>query len=249
MEPFYAALFGVAAVLAAVLEYGNRAGRNAPGNTTREFTMFRNNYLLVYSLMMGEPAAISMPVAPAPHQIHPPPLPANRARGFPPPALPQPETGCRAPTSTPCTSTTASSGATSASSSSPALAPLWCLAPLWAAWRTSSACRCTAAPPGCLDRWSCPARSLEAPVPVQLHVPACAGAGGCLTARQRLPASTRPASLLRRLSSPQRPQARGPDLLRDLHPGLLHQALQQLLDSGGGPRAVWHRHLPPLLRL
>ncbi|EFN51339.1 hypothetical protein CHLNCDRAFT_33124, partial [Chlorella variabilis] len=53
MEPFYAALFGVAAVLAAVLEYGNRAGRNAPGNTTREFTMFRNNYLLVYSLMMA----------------------------------------------------------------------------------------------------------------------------------------------------------------------------------------------------
>jgi hypothetical protein len=53
MEVFYAGLFGVAAILAAVLEYGNRAGRNAPGNSTREFTIFRNNYLLVYSLMMG----------------------------------------------------------------------------------------------------------------------------------------------------------------------------------------------------
>ncbi|KAI3439118.1 hypothetical protein D9Q98_001527 [Chlorella vulgaris] len=53
MEVFYAGLFGVAAILAAVLEYGNRAGRNAPGNSTREFTIFRNNYLLVYSLMMA----------------------------------------------------------------------------------------------------------------------------------------------------------------------------------------------------
>lgn len=54
MEAFYTALFGIAAVLAAVLEYGNRAGRNAPGNSTREFAMFRNNYLMVYSLMMGK---------------------------------------------------------------------------------------------------------------------------------------------------------------------------------------------------
>lgn len=52
METFYALLFGVAAVLAAGLEYGNRAGKNGT-TTTREFVAFRNNYLVVYSLMMA----------------------------------------------------------------------------------------------------------------------------------------------------------------------------------------------------
>lgn len=52
MEPFYAMIFGVAAVLAAILEYGNRAGKSQAA-TSREFTLFRNNYLIVYSLMMG----------------------------------------------------------------------------------------------------------------------------------------------------------------------------------------------------
>ena len=52
MDSFYGLLFGAAAVLAAVLEYGNRLGKST-ASTSREFTLFRNNYLVVYSLMMG----------------------------------------------------------------------------------------------------------------------------------------------------------------------------------------------------
>ncbi len=51
---FYWIVFGVAAVLAAALEYANRAGKDGKANFTREFALFRNNYLIVYSLMMGE---------------------------------------------------------------------------------------------------------------------------------------------------------------------------------------------------
>lgn len=53
METFYVLLFGVAAVCAAGLEYGNRLSRGAAQATSADFSKFKNNYLLVYSLMMG----------------------------------------------------------------------------------------------------------------------------------------------------------------------------------------------------
>lgn len=52
---FYWVVFVAAGVLAAGLEYANRAGKAGQANFTREFSLFRNNYLVVYSLMMGEP--------------------------------------------------------------------------------------------------------------------------------------------------------------------------------------------------
>ena len=54
MDSFYVLLFGLQALLAAVLEYGNRLGSdNKPSAAPTEFLGFRNNYLVVYSLMMG----------------------------------------------------------------------------------------------------------------------------------------------------------------------------------------------------
>ncbi len=50
MEGFYVIVFGVAALVAAVLEYGNRMAKGAAQGTTPEFSIFKNNYLLVYSL-------------------------------------------------------------------------------------------------------------------------------------------------------------------------------------------------------
>lgn len=52
MEIIYYLLFGVLAVAAAFLELsrGKEAGH---GSMTPEFLSFRNNYVLVYSLMMG----------------------------------------------------------------------------------------------------------------------------------------------------------------------------------------------------
>ena len=48
-------LFGVQALLAAALEYGNRLGaERRDAGAGPEFLSFRNNYLVVYSLMMGE---------------------------------------------------------------------------------------------------------------------------------------------------------------------------------------------------
>jgi len=55
MEGFYIILFGVQALLAAALEYGNRLGHdNKHSAASPEFLGFRNNYLVVYSLMMGK---------------------------------------------------------------------------------------------------------------------------------------------------------------------------------------------------
>ena len=54
MEPYYVLLFGVAAVLAGGLEYGNRMAKGATQATSTDFVRFKNNYLVVYSLMMGE---------------------------------------------------------------------------------------------------------------------------------------------------------------------------------------------------
>lgn len=56
MEAFYLLIFGAAAALAAVLEYGNRMGKDNNVSDS-SFLKFRNNYLLVYSLMMGENGA------------------------------------------------------------------------------------------------------------------------------------------------------------------------------------------------
>lgn len=54
METFYMVLFGLQALIAAALEYGNRIGSdNKHTGATAEFLSFRNNYLVVYSLMMG----------------------------------------------------------------------------------------------------------------------------------------------------------------------------------------------------
>lgn len=52
MEAFYIVLFAALAALAALLETGR--GRSSGGALTRDFVAFRNNYVLVYALMMGE---------------------------------------------------------------------------------------------------------------------------------------------------------------------------------------------------
>ena len=52
MELFYIAVFGVVAAAAAALELTKTKG-SAAENTSREFMRFRNNYVVVYALMMG----------------------------------------------------------------------------------------------------------------------------------------------------------------------------------------------------
>lgn len=56
----YWTIFAVAAVVAAALEWRNRQGKGGAGSgaADRGFLAFKNNYLLVYSLMMGEPACL-----------------------------------------------------------------------------------------------------------------------------------------------------------------------------------------------
>lgn len=53
MELFYIAVFLVSAVAAAALE-GTRKSATGSETGNRDFLKFRNNYVLVYSLMMGE---------------------------------------------------------------------------------------------------------------------------------------------------------------------------------------------------
>ncbi len=52
MEPFYIAVFGALAAIAAVLEL-TKSKSTSTDNTSKEFSRFRSNYVLVYSLMMG----------------------------------------------------------------------------------------------------------------------------------------------------------------------------------------------------
>lgn len=52
MEPFYIAVFGVLAAIAAGLEL-TKGKSTSTDNTSKEFSRFRSNYVLVYSLMMG----------------------------------------------------------------------------------------------------------------------------------------------------------------------------------------------------
>ncbi len=123
MEAFYFFMFGLAASVAGMLEIGNRMLKGTGVATTTEFAKFRNNYLLVYSLMMGKCTASGGyrrlssttsgqgPCMPrmAPVQCHAYMLTIRSV---------QPATGCKARTYTPSTSTTASAGATLAGCSS-----------------------------------------------------------------------------------------------------------------------------------
>ena len=53
MELFYIAVFLLSAVAAAALE-ATRKSSTGSETGNRDFLKFRNNYVLVYSLMMGE---------------------------------------------------------------------------------------------------------------------------------------------------------------------------------------------------
>ena len=53
MEMFYLVVFGVSAAAAAALQW-SKAAEKSEGNANKEFLRFRNNYVLVYGLMMGE---------------------------------------------------------------------------------------------------------------------------------------------------------------------------------------------------
>lgn len=55
MEIFYVLVFGVLAVAAGVLEFTKPAETFQIGSA--DFLKFRNNYVLVYSLMMGKPTS------------------------------------------------------------------------------------------------------------------------------------------------------------------------------------------------
>jgi len=54
-------LFGIQALLAIVLEYGNRIGNDKHLGASNEFLAFRNNYLVVYCFMMGKKALLFHP--------------------------------------------------------------------------------------------------------------------------------------------------------------------------------------------
>ncbi len=145
MQAFYVSLFVGLAALAALLEslQVSWLARPAPAAEPRkccadvgnpEYRRFRNNYVLVYGLMMGArgrgppaldachrwPAGVrdwrrrgtSMGARASTSRAAPPTLPpsdsraATDARAALPPLLPQRATGCRAPTYTRCTSST-----------------------------------------------------------------------------------------------------------------------------------------------
>ncbi len=53
MELFYVAVFLLSALAAAALE-GTRKTETGSAIANRDFLKFRNNYVLVYALMMGE---------------------------------------------------------------------------------------------------------------------------------------------------------------------------------------------------
>ena len=254
----YWGLFGLGAVVAFSLEWANHARKGGSGNTSPEFSAFRANYLIVYSMMMGERGPVGRPGVP-------PPAAAARSPQPPPPNKPAPPPPTRA---------TARDGLQGPhvyrlydfygfdmgqigklfiagfGSSMVFGTVVGALADKQCVGRWGGACRCAAGR-------ACSRRGPRAP----LGAPACrarpplskTAAPGRPTTAQLPPAlaSTRPpphpAPPAPR--STQRPQARGADLLHHLHPGLPDQARQQLLGAGGRPRAVRHRHLAALLRL
>ncbi len=60
MELFYLAVFLLSALAAAVLE-GTRKTETGSAIANRDFLKFRNNYVLVYALMMGEAYSLTHP--------------------------------------------------------------------------------------------------------------------------------------------------------------------------------------------
>lgn len=93
----YWVVFAVAAATAAALEYTNRMGGGGAGSTkgpatNKEFTLFRNNYLIVYSLMMGEWMAGRRRrghwAGNAPHTVSQPPATSRPPRHLAIPPLP-----------------------------------------------------------------------------------------------------------------------------------------------------------------
>lgn len=172
---FYWVTFGAFALPAALLEFGHGSGlfggagggkggaaAAGGGRQGRDYVRFRNNYLAVFALMMGErgrPACSGKGgmsharrrrasagchgASPASEQaLSSLVAPEHTApHAPPPPRRPQPATGSRAPTSTTCTSTTASACGTLAASSSWALPAARSLARWRARWPTSSESR------------------------------------------------------------------------------------------------------------
>ena len=58
MEVFYGIVFLLSAMAVGILEWTKNSegssGNGSSGNGNRDFLKFRNNYVLVYALMMGE---------------------------------------------------------------------------------------------------------------------------------------------------------------------------------------------------
>lgn len=56
---FYAVVFGVLAAAAGLLQFKQGEYFGGPGSDvgTKDFKKLRNNYIVVYSLMMGEPSS------------------------------------------------------------------------------------------------------------------------------------------------------------------------------------------------
>lgn len=146
MEAFYTALFAAMAAVAAALEM-TRSKDAASESGSREFVRFRNNYVLVYALMMGAPmwpaAVTSAARWSAVHtgclcvclqQAEGVPLTRDRSHQTRVATVPsgrslsmlersaQRATGCKARTCTRCTSTTALTAGTLAACSSLGLA-------------------------------------------------------------------------------------------------------------------------------
>jgi hypothetical protein len=161
MEGFYTLLFALLSIVCLLLEWpragagGTAASKAGTAPLPASFTAFRNNYLVVYSLMMG--ACLPNPRSSAgtwgtarcvsarvPKKLGPR-LYLPLCFSLPPhPPLccclqPQPATGSRAPMCMPCMPATGSARGTLASCSSQALAPPWSSAPSSAHWQTNSA--------------------------------------------------------------------------------------------------------------
>jgi hypothetical protein len=63
MEAFLLLVFAAVAALTAVLELSKRQS-SKPETTNREFVKFRNNYVLVYALMMGATMPLAICLSP-----------------------------------------------------------------------------------------------------------------------------------------------------------------------------------------
>lgn len=127
MEVFYYLVFGGLAAVVAGLELGKSAKDRV--TTSQAFNSFKNNYVLVYSLMMCMSFFDSWRIFV---------LPDLGFMAFI--NLVQPGTGCKGRTCTTSTASTASTRVTLAASSSPASAPRCSSAPSSDPSPISSAC-------------------------------------------------------------------------------------------------------------